>query len=123
MHLTMTPTGDLKVNEPDLGQFVLPLKRGTARGLVEQKEAQVRPLISKLEKMGMGQLGKMVDRASAKAAEAYEIRIDRLEALAKGSGSVSRSEVAAIESERDAVLEAIKGSQLVLDSVRLVFCG
>ena len=119
----MTPTGDLKVNEPDLGQFVLPLKRGTARGLVEQKEAQVRPLISKLEKMGMGQLGKMVDRASAKAAEAYEIRIDRLEALAKGSGSVSRSEVASIESERDAVLEAIKGSQLVLDSVRLVFCG
>ena len=123
MHLTMTPTGDLKVNEPDLGQFVLPLKRGTARGLVEQKEAQVRPLISKLEKMGMGQLGKMVTRASAKASEAYEIRIDRLEALAKGSGSVSRSEVASIESERDSVLEAIKGSQLVLDSVRLVFCG
>lgn len=123
MHLTMTPRGDLKVNEPDLGQFVLPLKRGTARGLVEQKEAQVRPLISKLEKMGMGQLGKMVARARAKAEEAYDVRISRLEALSQHNAAIQRSSVDAVRRERDLVVDAIEKSQLVLDSVRLVFCG
>jgi ATP-dependent helicase HepA len=123
MHLTMTPTGDLKVNEPDLGQFVLPLKRGTARGLVEQKETQVRPLISKLEKMGIGQLDKMIARAASKVDEAYETRISRLKALSASSPGTHESMIAALSHERDQISDAIKGSQLVLDSVRLVFCG
>jgi len=123
MHLTMTPKGDLKVNEPDLGEFVLGLKKGTARGLVEQKEAQVRPLISKLEKMGMGQLDKMISRATDRASEAYESRIARLQALAEHNPTISGSMVNEVTRERDEVLAAISKSQLTLDSVRLVFCG
>jgi ATP-dependent helicase HepA len=123
MHLTMTPTGDLKVNQPDLGEFVLSLKRGTARGLVEQKEAQVRPLISKLEKMGMGQLDKMIARASDRATEAYEDRLGRLRALSEQNAAISGAMIEEVEREKAKVVEAISRSQLVLDSVRLVFCG
>ena len=123
MHLTMTPRGDLKVNEPELDEFVLPLKRGTARGLVEQKEAQVRPLISKLEKMGMGQLDKMIERAQNKATAAYEARKQRLTSLAKTNPSISESVIAGVELEGERVNEALSRAQLTLDSVRLVFCG
>ena len=123
MHLSMTPRGDLKVNEPELGEFVLPLKRGTARGLVEQKEAQVRPLISKLEKMGMGQLDKMIARAEGKAEAAYSERTARLKALSKHNPAISESMIQAVENEAADVMNAIRNAQLVLDSVRLVFCG
>ncbi|MEK9714176.1 MAG: hypothetical protein VW258_16555, partial [Thalassolituus sp.] len=123
MHLSMTPRGDLKVNEPELGEFVLPLKRGTARGLVEQKEAQVRPLISKLEKMGMGQLDKMIARAEGKAEAAYSERTARLKALSKHNPAISDSMIQAVENEAADVMNAIRNAQLVLDSVRLVFCG
>ncbi|MDF1763187.1 MAG: hypothetical protein P1U57_07250, partial [Oleibacter sp.] len=123
MQLTMTPKGELKVNETAFNQFVLPLKRGTARGLVEQKEAMVRPMISKLEKMAMGQLGRMIERATKKAVDTYDVRLDRLNALAKVNPSVSPATIRATENERNAVLAAISESQLVLDSVRLVFCG
>ena len=58
MHLMMTPAGDLKVNDGELPAFVLPLKKGTARGLVEQKAATTQPLIHKLEKLGSAQPGK-----------------------------------------------------------------
>ena len=123
MHLTMTPTGDLKVNEPELSEFVLPLKRGTARGLVEQKEGQIRPLITKLEKMGMGQLDKMIERALGKAQETYDDRRQRLVALSKHNPAISESSIKAIDQEELKILDAIRSAQLVLDSVRLVFCG
>ncbi|PHR17595.1 MAG: RNA polymerase-associated protein RapA [Sphingopyxis sp.] len=123
MHLTMTPTGDLKVNEPELDEFVLSLKRGTARGLVEQKEGQIRPLITKLEKMGMGQLDKMIERALGKAQETYDDRRQRLVALSKHNPAISESSIKAIDQEELKILDAIRSAQLVLDSVRLVFCG
>ena len=120
----MTPTGDLKVNEPEsLPGFALPLKKGTARGLVEQKETEVQPLIHKLEKLGSGQLGKMVERALVKAEAAFDARLERLAALSKDNPNIPESMVASVKRERDAVLAAIRDSQLVLDSVRLVFCG
>ncbi|MCA6062310.1 RNA polymerase-associated protein RapA [Thalassolituus marinus] len=123
MHLMMTPSGDLKVNDGELPGFVLPLGKGTARGLVEQKTAAVQPVIHKLEKLGAGQLSKMVDRATAKASEAYSDRIERLHALAEQNPAIPPQLVDEIRAERDAVLDAISNSQLALDSVRLVFCG
>lgn len=124
MHLMMTPTGDLKVNEPEsLPGFALPLKKGTARGLVEQKETEVQPLIHKLEKLGSGQLGKMVERALVKAEAAFDARLERLAALSKDNPNIPESMVASVKQQRDAVMAAIRDSQLVLDSVRLVFCG
>ena len=123
MHLMMTPAGELKVNDGELPAFVLPLKRGTARGLVEQKTEAVQPLIHKLEKMGSAQLSKMVDRASSKATEAFAARLERLSALSEQNPNISPLLVADVKRERDAVLDAIAQSQLALDSVRLVFCG
>ncbi|WP_430462510.1 RNA polymerase-associated protein RapA [Thalassolituus sp. LLYu03] len=123
MHLMMTPNGDLKVNDGDLPAFVLPLNKGTARGLVEQKTEMARPVIHKLEKLGGGQLNKMVERAANKAKEAYAERLDRLHALAEQNPAIPPQLVADVKRERDAVLDAIAQSQLVLDSVRLVFCG
>lgn len=124
MHLMMTPQGDLVVNKPEqLPGFALPLKKGTARGLVEQKVTEVQPLIHKLEKMGAGQLDKMVERASGKAEEAYHDKLERLQALARHNPNISEQLIDAIRQERDAVVNAVKDSQLVLDSVRLVFCG
>ncbi|AHK15862.1 RNA polymerase-associated protein RapA [Thalassolituus oleivorans] len=123
MHLTMTPKGDLKVNEPECAPFVLPLKRGTGRGLLEQKEAEIKPLIARLEKMGGNQLGKMIERARNKADVAYTDRKARLVALAEHNRNISPAMLAAVDAERAAVLAAIEDAQLVLDSVRVVFCG
>lgn len=123
MQLTMSPNGSLKVNESPIEDFVQPLKKGTALGLVNQKEAQVRPLITKLEKMGIAQLDKMIAKAEAKASDIYQDRIGRLEALAKTNPGVSQSDLNEVEKEKLAVIEAIGKSQLTLDSVRLVFCN
>ncbi|MCD8521504.1 MAG: RNA polymerase-associated protein RapA [Saccharospirillaceae bacterium] len=123
MHLMMTPAGELKVNDGELPAFVLPLKRGTARGLVEQKTESVQPLIHKLEKMGNAQLSKMVERARNKAAEAFAARLERLSALSEQNPNIPPVLVDNVKRERDAVLDAIAQSQLALDSVRLVFCG
>lgn len=123
MHLSFTPKGDLKVNEPELSDFVMPLKKGTARGLVEQKAAQIRPLIDKLEAMGAKQLGRMIERAETKAKEAYEGRVARIRALAEHNPNIPDYLVRVIEDERDAVLDAIADAQLQMDSIRLVFCS
>ncbi|MBT12486.1 MAG: RNA polymerase-associated protein RapA [Oceanospirillaceae bacterium] len=123
MHLMMTPGGDLKVNDGELPGFPLPLKKGTARGLVDQKTAQIQPVIHKLEKLGAGQLDKMVDQATTRAEEAFAARIARLHALAEENPSISPQLVADVKAEREAVIKAISNSQLILDSVRLVFCG
>ena len=123
MHLMMTPKGDLKVNDGELPGFALPLKKSTARGLVEQKAASIQPLMLQLKKMGQGQLNKMVDRALVKAETAYTARLERLRALSQHNPNLSPSLIHSVEQEREEVLAAIKNAQLVLDSVRLVFCG
>ncbi|MDP2546719.1 MULTISPECIES: RNA polymerase-associated protein RapA [unclassified Oceanobacter] len=123
MHLTFTPTGELKVNEPDLAGFVLPLKRGTAKGLAEQKMNEVKPLIYKLEKLGGGQLNKMIQRATNKANEAFDDRLQRLQALAQHNPNIPEQLISDVQQERQAVLAAIETAQLQMDSVRLVFCG
>lgn len=123
MHLMMTPKGDLKVNNAELPAFVLPLKKGTARGLVEQKQTQIEPLIAKLEKLGAGQLNKMIERAMNKAVEAYEGRLARLHALSQHNPNLPKSLVTEVKREQEAVLKAIAQAQLSLDSVRVVFCG
>ena len=123
MHLMMTPTGDLKVNAGELPGFAMPLKKSTARGLAEQKSSSVQPLMQKLEKMGKGQLNKMVERSLHKAEEAYTGRLERLRLLSQHNPNIPQHLLSSIEQERDAVLAAIQQSQLVLDSVRLVFCN
>src|SRR5690606_17541285 len=80
-------------------------------------------LIHKLEKLGSAQLGKMVERASHKAEEAYAERLARLHALSQQNPKLSPLLVAEVKAERDAVLAAIKESQLVLDGLMLVCCG
>lgn len=123
MHLMMTPSGDLKVNEDGFPGFVMPLKRGTARGLVSQKQDSIEPVIHKLEKLGSGQLNKVVERALEQAVEAYDSRLNRLQALSQHNPNMPKSLVEEVKAEQQAVLNAISQAQLVLDSVRLVFCG
>ncbi|WP_221798627.1 RNA polymerase-associated protein RapA [Oceanobacter mangrovi] len=123
MHLTFTPKGELKVNEPELVGFVLPLKKSTGRGLAEQRMAEIKPLLHKLEKLGAGQLDKMIARATSKATEAYEDRIQRLRALSEHNPNISPALLADVEKEGAEVLDAISRAQLQMDSVRLVFCG
>ena len=65
----------------------------------------------------------MVERATAKAEEAYAARITRLHALAEENPSIPPILAEQAKAEREAVIRAISQSQLVLDSVRLVFCG
>lgn len=123
MHLMMTPNGDLKVNDEGIPGFVLHLKKHTARGLVEQKQASVEPVIHKLEKLGAGQLDKIVERAMNKAVDAYEARLNRLQALSQQNPNMPKRLVDEVKAEQQAVLNALSQAQLVLDSVRLVFCG
>ena len=124
MHLTFTPGGDLKVNEPELASFVLPVpKRGTARGLVEQKTAEVKPLIHKLEKLGSNQLDKMIQRATDRAETAYQDRLQRLRAMVEQNPNIPAQLIREVEQEEVDVVKAISEAQLQMDSIRLVFCG
>lgn len=123
MYLMMSPSGDLKVNEEGLPGFVLHLKRGTARGLIDQKQASVEPVIHKLEKLGSGQLSKIVERSMNKAVEAYDNRLNRLKALSQQNPNMSKSLVENVSKEQQAVLQALSQAQLELDSVRMVFCS
>ncbi|MCY0965484.1 RNA polymerase-associated protein RapA [Parathalassolituus penaei] len=123
MHLTFTPKGELKVNDPELTDFVLPLKKGTAKGLVEQKVAEMKPLVQKLEKMGKNQLEKMIQRATVKANESFDQRIQRLQAMIEQNPNLSPVLLANVEQEREQALAAIAEAHLAMDSVRLVFCG
>lgn len=123
MHLMMTPAGDLKVNNAELPGFPMPLNKSTARGLVDKKAASIQPVMQKLEKMGKGQLNKIIERAWNKAEAAYAARLERLKVLSQHNPNMPKALVREVEMERDAVLAAIKQTQLNLDSVRLVFCG
>lgn len=124
MHLTFTPGGDLKVNEPELASFVLPVpKRGTARGLVEQKTDEIKPLVYKLEKLGGKQLDKMIQRATERAESAYRDRLQRLRAMAEQNPNIPAQLIREVEAEEVAVVTAISEAQLQMDSIRLVFCG
>lgn len=123
MHLTFTPTGELKVNDPELTDFVLPLKKGTAKGLVEQKVAEMKPLVLKLEKMGKNQLEKMIQRALVKCNDSFDQRLQRLNAMIAQNPNLPAQLIANVEQEREAALAAIREARLSMDSVRLVFCG
>jgi ATP-dependent helicase HepA len=124
MHLTFTPAGDLKVNEPELTSFVLPVpKRGTARGLVEQKTAEIKPVIQKLEKLGSNQLDKIIQRAVERAEAAYGDRLQRLRAMAEQNANIPTQLIREVEQEEVDVVKAISEAQLQMDSIRLVFCG
>ena len=124
MHLTFTPAGDLKVNEPELTSFVLPVpKRGTARGLVEQKAAEIKPVIQKLEKLGSNQLDKIIQRAVDRAETAYGDRLQRLRAMAEQNANIPAQLIREVEQEEVEVVKAISEAQLHMDSIRLVFCG
>ena len=124
MHLTFTPAGDLKVNEPELASFVLPVpKRGTARGLVEQKTAEIKPLIHKLEKLGGNQLDKMIQRATDRAETAYHDRLQRLRAMVEQNPNIPAQLIRDVEQEEVEVVKALAEAQLRMDSIRLVFCG
>src|SRR5690554_7726418 len=102
MHLMMTPNGDLKVNDEGIPGFVLHLKKRTARGLVEQKQASVEPVIHELEKLGAGQLDKIVERAMNKAVDAYEARLNRLQALSQQNPNMPKRLVDEVKAEQQA---------------------
>lgn len=59
----------------------------------------------------------------SKAVEAYESRLNRLQALSQHNPNMPKNLVAEVKAEQQAVLNALSQAQLVLDSVRLVFCG
>lgn len=123
MHLTMTPDGDLNLNQPESVGAVQTLKRSTARGLIDQKADSLRPLLEKLQRMGGAQLDKMVASAEKKAKQHYQDAIARLDALAQHNPNIPDSLSAQVANERDDVLNAIGQAHLTLDSVRVVFCN
>ena len=102
--------------------FVLPLKRHSAR-LGRAKQTQIEPLIAKLEKLGGGQLNKMIERAMNKAVEAYEGRLARLHALSQHNPNMPKKLGGGRETRTRSGAKTMGQAQLSLDSVRLVFCG
>ncbi|MDO6805618.1 hypothetical protein Q4595_24400, partial [Wenyingzhuangia sp. 1_MG-2023] len=66
---------------------------------------------------------KMIQRATNKANEAFDDRLQRLQALAQHNPNIPEQLISDVQQERQAVLAAIETAQLQMDSVRLVFCG
>ena len=80
----------------------------------------VPPMLEKAEAAATERAGEHVTEATAYAREALDAELARLHALRAVNPSISAAEIAMVQAERDALLEALPKSRLRLDAVRFV---
>ncbi|HEX5307254.1 MAG TPA: helicase-related protein, partial [Dyella sp.] len=80
----------------------------------------VPPMLEKAEAAAGARAAERVSEATALATETLDAELARLHALRAVNPSISASEIAMVQAERDALLEALPKSRLRLDAVRFV---
>lgn len=96
------------------------VNKSLARDLLRQRQPQLRNLMAQGETLAGESLPAMVADASAQMHHQLDAEISRLEALAVRNPAVRDDEIKALTEQRTALKEAIDGTRLRLDSVRVV---
>ncbi|ART63640.1 RNA polymerase-associated protein RapA [Kushneria marisflavi] len=109
-----------KVSFGGLARNLRHVKKGVARNLVRERQQQLRELFDQAEQQAEAELPALVEDARAQMAAQLEGEIDRLTALAQRNPDVRAEEIDMLRHERAALDEAIAGTRLQLDAVRVI---
>ncbi|GHC27901.1 RNA polymerase-associated protein RapA [Kushneria pakistanensis] len=109
-----------KVSFGGLAKNLRHVKKGVARNLIRERQQQLRGLFDQAEQQAEAELPAMVDEASRQMTQQLNGEIDRLEALARRNPDVRAEEIEMLHQERTALAQAIAGTRLQLDAVRVI---
>ncbi|WP_252105836.1 MULTISPECIES: RNA polymerase-associated protein RapA [unclassified Halomonas] len=103
-----------------LSKNVQKVNKSMARDLIKSRVSELRTLLSQGEEEAEKALPGLLEQAREKMRAQLDGELDRLRSLAKHNPAVRDEELAALERERGALMEAIDATRLRLDAVRVV---
>ncbi|WP_456268290.1 RNA polymerase-associated protein RapA [Kushneria sp. AK178] len=109
-----------KVSFGGLAKNLRHVKKGVARNLIRERQQQLRELFDQAEQQAETELPALVDQARTQMTQQLDDEIERLEALARRNPDVRDEEIEMLRQERTALEEAIAGTRLQLDAVRVI---
>lgn len=109
-----------KISFTGLSKNLQKVKKAMARDLIRSRLEVLRDLLDRGEGEAERELPSIVEAAQGRMREALDGELARLTALARHNPAVREDEIAALRAERQALDEAIEGTRLRLDSVRVI---
>ncbi len=109
-----------KISFTGLAKNLQKVKKAMARDLIRSRLEVLRELLDRGEGEAERELPSIVEAAQGRMREALDGELARLTALARHNPAVREDEIAALRAERQALDEAIEGTRLRLDSVRVI---
>ncbi|MBY5930247.1 MULTISPECIES: RNA polymerase-associated protein RapA [Halomonas] len=109
-----------KVSFTGLSKNLKKVKKAVARDLIKSRHDQLRDLLDSAEAEAQRELPTIVEAAQVRMRQRLDNELTRLEALARRNPSVREDEITALREERQALDQAIEGTRLRLDAVRVI---
>lgn len=109
-----------KISFTGLSKNLQKVKKAMARDLIRSRLDVLRELLDRGEGEAERELPSIVEAAQGRMRGELDGELARLTALARHNPAVREDEIAALRAERAALDEAIEGTRLRLDSVRVV---
>lgn len=109
-----------KISFSGLSKNLQKVKKAMARDLIRSRLEVLRDLLDRGEGEAERELPSIVEAAQGRMRSALDGELARLTALARHNPAVREDEIAALRAERTALDEAIEGTRLRLDSVRVI---
>ena len=109
-----------KVSFTGLSKNLKKVKKAVARDLIKSRHDQLRDLLDSAEAEAQRELPTIVEAAQVRMRQTLDNELTRLEALAQRNPSVREDEITALRDERQALDQAIEGTRLRLDAVRVI---
>ncbi|NAW33198.1 RNA polymerase-associated protein RapA [Halomonas alimentaria] len=109
-----------KISFTGLSKNLQKVKKAMARDLIRSRLEQLRELLDRGEGEAERELPSIVEAAQGRMREELDGELSRLTALARRNPAVRDDELAALRAERAALDEAIEGTRLRLDAVRVI---
>lgn len=109
-----------KISFTGLGKNLQKVNKSLSRDLIKSRHDQLRGLLDQGESEAERELSSIVEGAETRMRAQLDGELARLNALAEHNPAVRDAELAALESERAALSDAIETTRLRLDAVRVV---
>ncbi|WP_027961748.1 RNA polymerase-associated protein RapA [Halomonas halodenitrificans] len=109
-----------KISFTGLSKNLQKVKKAMARDLIRSRLDVLRELLDRGEGEAERELPTIVEDAQARMRDALDGELARLTALARRNPAVREEELTALRDERTALDEAIEGTRLRLDAVRVI---
>ncbi|WP_416138268.1 RNA polymerase-associated protein RapA [Halomonas sp. HK25] len=109
-----------KISFTGLSRNLQKVKKAMARDLIRSRLEVLRELLDRGEAEAERELPSITEAAQVRMREELDGELARLTALARHNPAVRDDELAALRSERQALDEAIEGTRLRLDAVRVI---